>query len=100
MTIEERLDVLERELARAKGRCGLGPVDAQEAVGAPKKVCAGKFSLVDQNGNIRAWLAVTKGGPGLALVRPGLQHVRPLRFHRFVDEDAEAVGQAVEAVFG
>jgi len=80
MTIEERLEALERGLSAAKRRnkyllIGLvvlaigwaftsttGTVQAQ---GGENIVRAEKFELVDSQGNVRAALAVTDSGPTL-----------------------------------
>ena len=87
MTTEERLEKLEKELARAKrrnrwllrgaGLClGLGLLAwafgaevalAQPAGAAPKRVSANMFVVVDENGKRRAKLSVSKGGPSLIL---------------------------------
>jgi len=87
MTTEERLENLERELARAKRRTrrllagavlvlGIGLVVwafgpdktlAQVAAGGVKEVRANQFLLVDENGKPRAKLSVDKDGPWLVL---------------------------------
>lgn len=90
MTTEERLEALEKELARAKRRnrwaltgtalvfvlgvvlCGkaAGPsqASAQPAAGTVNEVRASKFTLVDQNGTPRVILAMTQLGPALAFL--------------------------------
>ena len=91
MTTEERLENLERELARAKRRnrrlmigsvvClgmifawalfaqlgGLGTVHAAGPTTAPalREVRAGRFILEDENGKTWAWLRVDKDGAEL-----------------------------------
>ena len=89
MTTEERLEKLERELARPNHpNCWLLPVIALAVVGlalagtwtrttaiaqdrgesaSPKVIHASAFSLEDENGKVRATLSMTKGGPRLAL---------------------------------
>jgi hypothetical protein len=92
MTIEERLEVLERELGRAKhrNRWLLAAVGVAVAVltlawtwnkntpaaqaqvappGAPGKVIrANEFILEDADGKTRAILSVGEAGPGLLLI--------------------------------
>jgi len=81
MTTEERLEILERELARAKRRnywfmtvlglaVGLFALNwyLRAAEGVAKEVRANKFILVDAKGKYRAQLAVVdKVGPLLGL---------------------------------
>jgi len=84
MTVEERLERVERELAQAKRRsmalaaaiCVLGgawvlwlsidTVEAQ-AAGTPEVVRAHRFEVVDEDGKTRATLAVHDRGPRLRL---------------------------------
>ncbi len=87
MTTEERLETLEKELARAKRRsrrllAAVGLVAGAVAlvwvvVGAgcntqggkvPTVIRAGRFQLVDENGSDRAVLTVDKDGPSLTLL--------------------------------
>ena len=90
MTTEERMEKLERELARAKrrnrwlavvlltiGATALAvtalsapsiPTALAEAGGPVNEVRASRFVLVDETGKTRAGLAVDKDGPGLGLV--------------------------------
>jgi len=87
MTTEERLEMLERELARTKKRtrwllagtilvlvggivlcgksAGTSEAQAQPAGGAVKEVRANEFIVVDENGKTRAAMGVMKGGPAL-----------------------------------
>ena len=85
MTTEERLEILERELARAKkwnlwvlaslslavGLFALGwyftGTTGRAAEEVVKEVRANKFTLVDAKGRSRAMLGLIEGGPGLAL---------------------------------
>ena len=81
MTTEERLEILERELARATRRnnwfaAGLGLAVGLLAVGwfftgfvtrTVKEVRTRKFTLVDGKGRSRALLSVDQAGPGLSL---------------------------------
>jgi hypothetical protein len=88
MTIEERLEKLERELSRAKFRnrwllagvglaVGIGLVAwafgptaalAQSTRAALTEVRANSFILEDENGKVRAMLITTKDGPRLSLL--------------------------------
>ena len=89
MTTDERLDKLEKELARAKRRnrrllaaLGLaagafalvwivaGTANRAEAQGSgvPTAIRANAFVLVDENGKMRARLSVNKNGVALALL--------------------------------
>jgi hypothetical protein len=74
MTTEERLETLEKELAREKRRArwllalvalvvGVGVFCA--STGTAKEIRASKFTLLDQNGKDRAILAVDETEPGL-----------------------------------
>ena len=87
MTIEERLEKLERQLGRAKRRnywllvglavcVGLGgvawafrpePARAQPALNAVKEIRANRFILEDKQGKTRAQLTVYSDGPRLSL---------------------------------
>ena len=87
MTTDERLEMLARELARAKRRTrwvlltailaagafgvawgfGRERLAAQAASGVAKEVRANKFVVVDENGKTRAVLVAGKDGVGLAL---------------------------------
>ena len=89
MTTEERLEKLEKELARAErrnrwllagaafviivgvGLCGnafrVNEAMAQPVSGAVKEVRAKNFVLVDQSDRVRAELRMTEDQPGLAL---------------------------------
>ena len=87
MTLEERLEHLEKELSRANRRnrrlllavalCGgivvvawiFGPqmLLAQNPANAPKEVHANRFVLEDEKGKPRAELSMINGGPGLIL---------------------------------
>ena len=88
MTIEERLENMERELGRIKRRnrwllgailvllgglvaagvfkTMITPVQAQGA-GTVKEVRARKILIEDENGKMRAWLGVNNDGPALSL---------------------------------
>ena len=87
MTTEERLEKMERELARVKRRyywllaavglvvgvCalvwfGAGFMRMVQAQEAKKVIRANEFVLEDENGETRAMLTLTKGDPELALV--------------------------------
>ncbi len=74
MTTEERLETLERELARAKRRNRRLPAAARLVAGAFALVCivaaagCNSFVLVDENGKPRIMLAVIKAGPVLSLI--------------------------------
>jgi hypothetical protein len=89
MTIEERLENLERELGRVKRRSrwllgailfvagGLTPPGVFETTairaraqgaGTAEQIRARAFILEDEKGESRAALSVTKGGPGLLLL--------------------------------
>ncbi len=85
MTIEDRLEKLEKELSRAKGRnrwllvslclgigllagvCWSGAASTQPARAALKVVRANEFILEDENGKNRAQLGVDKNGSVLSL---------------------------------
>ena len=88
MTTEERIEQLEKNLARVNRRnrwvlagaaicLGVGLVGsmfrpqtlhAKPTAGAPKEVRASRFVLVDDSGNTRATLGLDKGAPGLRLL--------------------------------
>ena len=57
MTIDARLEKMEKELAILK----------KSAAAAPKEIRATSFIVVDENGKDRAVLNVSDGGPGLIL---------------------------------
>lgn len=76
MNTEERLEMLEKELARAKRRSVVaialaGLLLAAACLGNgnnPKDVIRAKeFALEDENGHIRGRLTLMKGAPGLSL---------------------------------
>jgi len=90
MTTEERLETLERELARAKrgnrrmvlagaglllglfallvaGRSITGVAQGQEKAADKKVIRANEFVLLDEQGRERGRLAVLKDGPWLSL---------------------------------
>jgi len=87
MTTEERLEVLEKELARTRSRArwslvgtalvivvgvvfcitAYGPSKARPAGGTEREVRAGKFTLVTQDGTAQAVLHMTEDGPLLGL---------------------------------
>lgn len=89
MTTEERLEMLERELARTKKRtrwllagtilvlvggivlcgkaAGTSEAQAQPAGGAVKEVRANEFIVVDENGKTRARLGASKDGTVLVM---------------------------------
>ncbi len=58
MTIEERLEVVERELAELK---------AAQAQEIGKVIRANQFIVEDDNGKTRAELVINKDGPSLSL---------------------------------
>jgi hypothetical protein len=84
MTIENRLEILEAELSRAKRwnrllmiaallsvvvmAAGIGRVTTTESVGGNENaIKANAFLVVDKNGKLRATLAMDKDGPSLIL---------------------------------
>jgi len=62
MTIEDRLENMERELGRVKEVLARSQVK-----GTAKEIRANSFVLEDENGKPRAGLHMTKYGPSLAL---------------------------------
>ena len=114
MTTDERLDKLEKELARAKrrnrrllavvglvvGAFALVWIVARAGCNAQSVIRANAFVLQDENGKARAELRMDKDGPGLSLfdaagkTRAGLTVVKDAPMLSLYDENGKAIWQA------
>jgi len=117
MTTDERIEKMERQLARMRwfnrcliacivlsfGGCFIsktfGPEKALAQSGS-KVIRANSFFLEDENGNIRASLHITKDGPGLLLsdendkVRATLVSVKDGPGLSLIDENEKVIWSA------